>query len=49
MPIVFLFSAIVSGIALVLLLYYLDHACWRRKTAGHGLPQQAGVVPPLSR
>ena len=42
MPIVFLFSAIVSGIALVLLIYMVTHP-GARQADRHALPRQAGA------
>jgi len=46
MPIVFLFSAIVSGIALMLLLYMFS-TLLQLQGAGHALPGQAGQLPVL--
>ena len=46
MPIVFLFSAIVSGIAAIMLLYFVT--CWYRKVAGrHGVRRHDRAVPLL--
>ena len=45
-PVVFLFSAIVSGIALILVLYMLSSLA-RAQRDRHALRRQAGVVPAL--
>ena len=46
MPIVFLFSAIVSGIAAVMLVYMVT-AWWRERTVRHGVPRHGRALPVL--
>ena len=48
MPVVFLFSAIVSGIALVLILYMVTSLV-RCAPGGHGVRGQAGELPASTR